>query len=112
MDQTYAYSRLFKFSKEIFLKIGFDETNASSAANVLLSADLRGIDSHGISRLVGYVRLCEAGRIDPKSSPALIHETPSTGVLDGNGGLGLVIAPIAMKIAIQKAKAVGSGWIS
>ncbi len=112
MDRTYAYSRLYQFSKNIFLKTGFNEADAETATTVLLSADLRGIDSHGISRLIGYVRLCESGRIDPTSTPALIHETPSTGVVDGNGGLGLVIAPYAMRIAIDKAKAVGSGWIS
>lgn len=112
MDNKYAYSRLYDFSKEIFLKTGFNDGDAVTAATVLLSADLRGVDSHGISRLTGYVRLCEAGRIEPKSSPAIIHETPSTGVIDGDGGLGLVVAPFAMKVAIEKAKAVGSGWIS
>lgn len=108
----YAYDRLYDFSRNIFLKAGFGESDADTAATVLLSADLRGIDSHGISRLTGYVRLCEAGRIDPKSTPAIMHETPSTGVVDGNGGLGLIVAPYAMKVAIEKAKAVGSGWIS
>jgi len=112
MDSMYAYSRLYNFSRNIFLKTGFNEADAETATTVLLSADLRGVDSHGISRLTGYVRLCEAGRIDTKSAPALIHETPSTGVVDGQAGLGLVIAPYAMMIAIKKAKAVGSGWIS
>lgn len=112
MDSKFAYSRLYDFTKNIFLKTGFNEADADSAATVLLSADLRGVDSHGISRLTGYVRLCEAGRIEPRSSPTIIHETPSTGVVDGHGGLGLVIAPFAMKVAIDKARAVGSGWIS
>jgi LDH2 family malate/lactate/ureidoglycolate dehydrogenase len=112
MDTTYAYSRLYDFSKNIFLKVGFSPGDAETATNTLLSADLRGVDSHGISRLTGYVRLCEAGRIEPRNSPAVIHETPSTGVVDGNAGLGLVVAPYAMKIAISKARAVGSGWIS
>lgn len=112
MDSKYAYVRLYEFSKKIFLKTGFKEIDAETATRVLLSADLRGIDSHGISRLTGYVRLCESGRIDPTSSPNLIYETPSTGVIDGNAGMGLVIAPFAMNVAIEKANKVGSGWIS
>ena len=42
----------------------------------------------------------------------IIHETPSTAVVDGDGGLGLVVAPYAMQIAIDKAKNVGTGWVS
>lgn len=112
MDSTYAYNRLYDFSRSIFLKTGFNDADADTATTVLLSADLRGVDSHGISRLTGYVRLCEAGRIDPKGSPEIIHQTQSTGALDGKGGLGLIVAPYAMKLAIEKASAVGSGWIS
>lgn len=112
MEVWYAYERLLDFSKNIFLKIGFSKDDAETAAVALLSADLRAIDSHGVARLSGYVRLCEAGRVDMGTKPAIIHETPSTAVVDGNGGLGLVIAPFAMDVAIQKAKKVGSGWVS
>lgn len=112
MEVLYAYERLYDFSKKIFLKIGINEADASTATETLLSADLRGIDSHGVARLDGYVRLWDAGRIDTSTKPAIIHETPSTAVVDGNGGLGLVIAPFAMEVAIQKAKMVGSGWVS
>ena len=112
MEVLYAYDRLYAFSKKIFLQAGFNEADAATAAETLLSADLRGVDSHGVARLGGYVRLREAGRIDPTSKPSVIHETPSTAVVDGNAGLGLVIAPFAMSVAIRKAAAVGSGWVS
>jgi LDH2 family malate/lactate/ureidoglycolate dehydrogenase len=78
----------------------------------LLAADLRGIDSHGVARLSGYVRLWEAKRVNAKPDVQLVHETPSTGVVDGDQGLGLVVAPIAMKVAIEKARQVGTGWVS
>ena len=82
------------------------------AAQNLLSADLRGVDSHGVARLSGYYRLYEAKRLNPKANYQLIHETPSTGTLDADAGLGLVAAELAMGLAIEKAKQVGSGWVA
>ena len=77
----------------------------------MLSADLRGIDSHGVARLNGYVRLWEVQRVNARPDIQIIHETPSTAVVNGDSGLGLVIAPKAMQIAIDKAKQVGTGWV-
>lgn len=108
----YSYKNLFSFTKEIFIKMGCPEADADLATTVLLSADLRGVDSHGIARLVGYVRLWETGRINPTPNVRIVHETPSTAVVDGDGGLGLVVAPKAMQIAIDKATNVGTGWVS
>ncbi len=87
------------------------EQDAITASKVLLSADIRGIDSHGVARLSGYVRLWEAGRINASPNIRVTHETPSTAVIDGDAGLGLVVAPFAMKIAIEKAKLAGTGWV-
>jgi L-2-hydroxycarboxylate dehydrogenase (NAD+) len=112
MSQLFSYRYLFQFSKEVFLKIGCTEDDAFLATTVLLSADLRGIDSHGIARLGGYVRLWEAQRVNAKPDVKIIHQTPSTATVDGGSGLGLVVAPKAMQIAIDKAKAVGTGWVS
>jgi L-2-hydroxycarboxylate dehydrogenase (NAD+) len=85
---------------------------ARLATDVLLSADLRGIDSHGIARLSGYVRLWEVNRVNSNPDIKVVHETPSTAVVDGDSGLGLVIAPKAMEIAIQKAIQAGTGWVA
>ncbi len=60
----------------------------------------------------GYVRLWEAGRISATPDIRIVHETPSTAVVDGDGGLGLVVAPFAMQVAIDKAKIAGTGWVS
>ena len=78
----------------------------------MLSADLRGIDSHGLARLSGYVRLWEAKRINSTPNIRIVHESPSTAVVDGDAGLGLVIAPRAMEIAIARAKTCGTGWVA
>jgi L-2-hydroxycarboxylate dehydrogenase (NAD+) len=108
----YSSQYLQLFTKKVFLAIGCPEVDAELASKILVTADLRGIDSHGIARLAGYVRLFDNGRLNPKPNVKIIHETPSTGVLDGDAGLGLVVAPKAMEIAIEKANKVGSGWIS
>lgn len=112
MEQVFPYQQLFSFTKNVFLSIGCSETDATVATTVLLSADLRGIDSHGVARLSGYVRLWEAKRINATPNIKVIHETPSTAVVDGDSGLGLVVAPFAMQVAIDKAKNAGSGWVS
>jgi L-2-hydroxycarboxylate dehydrogenase (NAD+) len=112
MDQLFTLESLSTFTKNIFTKIGCSEKDANIAAETLLSADLRGVDSHGVARLSGYVRLWEIDRVNAKPNIKIIHETPSTAVVDGNAGLGLVVAPFAMQVAIDKAKNVGTGWVS
>ncbi len=103
---------LTQFTKSVFLKMGCSLEDAELASKVLVSADLRGIDSHGVARLSGYVRLWKAGRINPTPNIKIVHETPSTAVIDGDAGLGLVVAPKAMEIAMKKADLVGTGWVS
>ena len=112
MSQRFSYSHLEQFTLQIFRAIGCSDADAMMATRVLLSADLRGIDSHGIARLTGYVRLWEVERINARPSIKILHETPSTAVVDGDRGLGLVVAPFAMNVAIEKAKQVGTGWVS
>jgi L-2-hydroxycarboxylate dehydrogenase (NAD+) len=112
MPKKFSYQHLFSFSKNIFLKIGCSNEDAETAARSLLSADLRGVDSHGVARLSGYVRLWKVKRVNAKPAIKIIHETPSTATIDGDAGLGLVVAPYAMKVAIEKAKQVGTGWVS
>jgi LDH2 family malate/lactate/ureidoglycolate dehydrogenase len=112
MATTYTYQQLYTFTNAIFLHMGCSEADAALATTTLLSADMRGIDSHGVARLVGYIRLWEAGRINPKPNIRIVHETPSTAVVDGDAGLGLVVAPFAMQVAIDKAKVAGTGWVS
>lgn len=112
MEKTFQYEQLYAFTYAVFTGMGCSIEHAEIATKVLLSADLRGIDSHGVARLSGYVRLWQAGRINSKPAIKIIHETPSTAVVDGDQGLGLVVAPFAMEIAMQKAAAVGTGWVA
>ncbi|MCC9165897.1 Ldh family oxidoreductase [Pontibacter harenae] len=108
----YPYQQLFSFTQEVFLHMGCPSEDAKLATEVLLDADLRGVDSHGVARLSGYVRLWEAGRINVRPQVKIVHQTPSTATVDGDGGLGLVVAPYAMEVAMGKAEQVGTGWVS
>jgi L-2-hydroxycarboxylate dehydrogenase (NAD+) len=112
MNHTYTYDNLFNFVYQVFLKIGCSDEHAILATRVLIDADMRGVDSHGVARLSGYVRLWEAKRINATPNIKVVYETPSTATVDGDKGLGLVVAPFAMKVAIEKAKNVGTGWVS
>lgn len=111
-DKLYTEEELRDFTRRIFLRMGCPQADATLATDVLIRADLRGIDSHGIARLIGYVRLWEQGRINATPSIQVVHETPSTAVVDGDSGLGLVIAPRAMEIAMEKAEKCGTGWVA
>lgn len=112
MGHIYTYESLFQYAYDIFTSIGCSEQDATLASKVLLSADVRGIDSHGIARLSGYVRLWEAKRVNANPDLRIIHESPSTATVDADSALGLVAAPYAMQIAIDKAEKCGTGWVS
>lgn len=107
-----TYAQLQQFVYKILIHTGCTTEHATLAAEVLLSADLRGIDSHGVARLDGYLRLWENGRINMNPTIRVVHETPSTAVVDGDKGLGLVVAPFAMQLAIEKANIAGTGWVA
>jgi L-2-hydroxycarboxylate dehydrogenase (NAD+) len=108
----YSVQKVRVFTEKIFLAIGCSPKDAKLAADVLIQADLSGVDSHGVARLAGYVRLFDNGRLNPKPNITIIHQTASTAVIDGDKGLGLIVAPYAMKLALKKAKKAGSGWVS
>jgi LDH2 family malate/lactate/ureidoglycolate dehydrogenase len=105
-------SALRNFTENIFTAMGCSTEHSRLAADVLLKSDLRGIDSHGVARLNGYVRLWEKKRINTSPDIKIVHETPTTATVDGDAGLGLIVAPFAMQVAIDKAEKYGSGWVS
>lgn len=112
MEKIFSYKTLYDFTYSVFKAIGCGDADATTATKALLSADVRGIDSHGVARLSGYVRLWQAQRINANPQIKIVHETPSTAVVDGDAGLGLVVAPHAMQVAIDKATLCGTGWVS
>lgn len=111
-SHIFQEAKLRAFTKSVFFAMGCSEEHAALATDVLIASDLRGIDSHGVARLSGYIRLWKKNRINPAPNIRIIHETASTATVDGDGGLGLVVAPFAMQIAMEKAEKYGSGWVS
>src|SRR3989475_6740751 len=110
--RTYPHERLHEFSRRVFVHVGVPEVDARRAADVLVAADLRGIDSHGVARLHSYFEMLSLGRINPRPDVRIVRETLSTATVDGDNGLGLVVGPKANEIAMDKAEAAGSGWVS
>ncbi len=96
-----------------FTKIGVPEDHARTAADILVSADLRGVSSHGIIRLHSYYgsRILK-GLIDPKSPFEIVRETPTTLLIDGANGLGMVVGHYGMTRAIQKARTSGLAFVT
>ncbi len=111
-ERCFPHERLREFCERTFRHFGVPAQDASTAAEVLIAADLRGIDSHGVARLHTYFDMLELGRINPRCSPRIVRETQSTAVVDGDNGLGLVVGPWSNRLAMDKAEQVGSGWVS
>ncbi|RMH50238.1 MAG: Ldh family oxidoreductase [Bacteroidetes bacterium] len=110
--KTYPLEHLHEFCKRVFMSFGVPEDDAETAADVLQASDARGIDSHGVARMYAYHGMLKLGRINPRPTVRIVRETPSTAMVDGDNGLGLVVGPRANAIAMDKAEAVGSGWVS
>lgn len=110
--QRFSADSLAAFSAAVFRHFGVPDDEARLAASVLSASDLRGIDSHGVARLHTYFDMLELGRINPRPTVRIVRESPSTATVDGDNGLGLVVGPQANRIAMDKALAVGSGWVS
>jgi len=108
----YTHSYLFSFTQQIFEAIGLKEAEAWQAADILMQAELRNISTHGLLRLPEYIRLWKDKRITSTPDYIIVHESPSTALVDGGKGLGLVTAPKAMQLAIEKAKTAGTGWVA
>ena len=94
----------------VFEKMGVPSEDSVLAADVLVLADLRGVDSHGVSNMLrNYVNQYQSGQINPRPDWKVIRESPSTVTIDSDRGLGIIITPKAMDLAIEKAKQVGVG---
>jgi len=105
-------SYLQNFIKLSFQKLGVTEKDADICADILITSDLRGIQSHGIGRLRMYVDRVKKGLIEINNASEITKESPTTAVIDGNHGIGMVIGYHAMNLAIKKAKEFGLGAVA
>eukprot|EP00571_Detonula_confervacea_P013043 CAMPEP_0172311538 /NCGR_PEP_ID=MMETSP1058-20130122/15039_1 /TAXON_ID=83371 /ORGANISM="Detonula confervacea, Strain CCMP 353" /LENGTH=454 /DNA_ID=CAMNT_0013024751 /DNA_START=132 /DNA_END=1496 /DNA_ORIENTATION=- len=101
------------FMKEVFLSYGVSPERAETCSDVLIEADKRGIDSHGLGRLKPiYCDRMDNGILYPDRPIEIVQESETTALVDGNLGLGLYIGPHCMQMAIDKAKKFGVGFVA
>ncbi len=103
---------LRRFCTEVFITLGVAKEDAEITSDVLVAADLRGVDSHGVARLQRYVNGIRSSMMRPDAKPHVVHETPTTATIDGDGGLGQPAAYSAMQLAIHKAEQIGAGFVA
>lgn len=102
------YEDLLRLSKEMFMKLGYSGLQASTVTHCLVEADARHLHSHGVAAFTTYISHLKAGNLKLDApDPSVVFETPISQVLDGHSGVGYVIADIAVKQCIEKAKKSG-----
>jgi LDH2 family malate/lactate/ureidoglycolate dehydrogenase len=106
-EPRFDEAALREFVARLFTAVGVGEESALLAAEALLMADQRGIESHGVARLPGFIGRIRQGHIDPVAGLSVERETPSTIAFNGNNGLGLTLGRRAMERCIAKAEETG-----
>ena len=97
----------------IFEKLGVSGEDAADAADVLTTADLRGVETHGVSNMLrAYVRDYKAGKLEPRPGWRIVRQSPGTAVIDAERRLGCIVGPKAMRLAVDKARQVGLGAVT
>jgi LDH2 family malate/lactate/ureidoglycolate dehydrogenase len=97
----------------IFEKMGVSAEDAAVGADVLVSTDLRGVETHGVSNMMRtYVKQYNEGSLNPRPNWRVVRESPSTATTDADRGLAVILGPRAMGMAIDKARTVGMGVVT
>lgn len=108
----WKYADAHKYGEALCSKLGIRSDDANILLDCLLDADLRGVDTHGLRLLPLYEKRLLSGAINCKANIKLVKETPVSALIDADHGLGQVSSTIAMRLAIEKAKAAGVGIVS
>jgi LDH2 family malate/lactate/ureidoglycolate dehydrogenase len=95
------------FIASVFQRLGVPEDGARIAADVIVFADLRGVETHGVNNLPYYVDPLGAGELNPTPDVRIVRDSPVLALMDGDGGLGLVVGVRAMEGCIAKAQERG-----
>jgi LDH2 family malate/lactate/ureidoglycolate dehydrogenase len=111
-NETFDTEKLKLFCTKVLEKLEVPHEDAKITADVLVEADLRGIDSHGVARMSRYVSGIQQGMMRPKAKPKVVHETSCTATIDGDAGLGQPISYRAMQLAIRKAREHSLGFVA
>jgi LDH2 family malate/lactate/ureidoglycolate dehydrogenase len=110
-DNRVPADRIAAFIARSFSAAGVPDEDAQTLAGLMVEADLRGSDTHGVIRLPLYIRRLRAGGINPTPNIRVVKERASTALIDGDNGMGHLVMHRAAKLAIEKAKTNGIGWV-
>ncbi|PZC48525.1 MAG: Malate/lactate/ureidoglycolate dehydrogenase, LDH2 family [Chloroflexi bacterium] len=102
-----APEKLRHFVSEVLRKEKVELKEANLVAKVLVEADLRGVDSHGVTRLSGYITMIRSELINPRPNVRVVKEEGATSIIDGDSGFGMLGAKLGMETAIEKARNFG-----
>ena len=109
MVERIAIGELEDLVADAFRAVGVPAENARVAAAVMVESEARGIESHGVRMLPGYVSRLRVGGFNATAEPRVVREGPAVALMDGENGLGALVATRAMAVAIAKAKTQGMG---
>ena len=105
--------KLRSVTKQILMTQNLSDKDATIATDALIKADLRGVESHGVSNMLrAYLGAFKSNSLNPKPNWKVVKETPSCATINSDNGLGIVVAPQAMEIAVEKAKKTGAGIVT
>ncbi len=109
MSEEYVVDakKLKAYLVDIFVSVGLSPKDAETTSDVLVQADLRGIESHGVARILRYAGKIRRGEINPRPDIEVVSETPTTLLIDAGNGLGQVVGVYTMERCIEKAKRAG-----
>jgi LDH2 family malate/lactate/ureidoglycolate dehydrogenase len=111
-DTFYPPESLRTFASRCLQAAGAPVADADTVAENLTDAHLRGVDSHGVTRLIKiYVERLEAGIVNPRPQPRIVHEAPGMALVDADNGLGAVAGSYAMRVCLEKARGAGTAWV-
>lgn len=107
----FASEALVAWTEQLLVHVGVARGHAQSCARILGSADLRGIDSHGVARLPAYVAMIERGAVAVDAEPRVDRRDGATALVDAGNVLGHPASELAMNVAIELAGELGTGWV-
>src|SRR5438093_1864226 len=110
-ERRFPAGDLEAFVARALTALGLPSSDAEQVARLMILADLRGSDGHGIFRLPQYVRRIRAGRMNVQPNIRAVQETVAAALVDGDNGMGHLVMQFAAQVAIKKAERVGIGWV-
>ena len=110
-DGRVSATDLRAFVARAFAAVGVPAEGAAALAELMVSADLRGADTHGVFRLPQYVKRLKAGGVNPRPGIRIVKECAATALIDGDNGMGHLVMRFAAETAIAKARQAGVAWV-